>query len=81
LRQYHSFRATRCLKAADQYVRHSRSVGSNHSSPPLYRTSHRGRLLDGAVAGLCHLLHRLEKVASTIRDRRHARGIKPSAIL
>jgi ABC-type uncharacterized transport system substrate-binding protein len=37
-------------------------------------------LLDRAVAGLGHLLHRLEEVAPSIRDGRHARGIKPPAI-
>jgi len=58
-----------------------RCFGLELSFPPLYRTSHRGRLIYRTVAGFGHLLHRLEKVASGIRDQRRSRTIKPSAIL
>jgi hypothetical protein len=33
------------------------------------------------VAGFGYLLHRLEKVASDIRNQHHARAVKPSAML
>src|SRR5229473_1420044 len=48
---------------------------------PLDRASHGRRLILRAVAGLRHLLHRLEKVAAGIRDQGRARGIEPAAIL
>ena len=48
---------------------------------PLDRTAHGRKLLFWPVACFGHLFHRFKQVATSIRDRRHARGIEPTAVL
>src|SRR5271167_3793423 len=53
----------------------------SRSSLPLDRATHRWHLLRGSAARFRYLLHRLEEVATGVRDRCRARGVKPSTIL
>src|SRR6516225_4406183 len=48
---------------------------------PLDRTTHGRNLLFRTKACLGDLFHRFKQVATSVRDRRHTRGIEPTSIL